>query len=77
LWGPDTSSREGDDMSADDQPNDPLGTVRLEPDGGAVAVRGYGDSSDDLMWYVIDTGGGGFYGLPALESWNVIRRTFW
>lgn len=63
---------------SDDQPNDPLGTVRLEPDGGAVAVRGYseGGDSDDLCWYVIDCGSS-FREMPWLGTWSVIRRAHW
>jgi hypothetical protein len=66
-------------MNPDDQPIDPIGTVRKDPDGGGIAVRGYSDNpanGDDHIWYVINTGGD-YETFPDIGSWSVVLKAHW
>lgn len=53
-------------------PQDPVGTVRVEHLGRAIAVRGYIDS--EPTWYVIDTTpqGGWVFEMPDVSGWPIV-----
>lgn len=58
-------------MNPSDYPNDPIGTIRVAPSGGTVAVRGLSHHGDEVWWFV-DTGDA-LSGPPDITGWPIVR----
>lgn len=58
-------------MNPSDYPDSPLGTVRVSPTGGTIAIRGFSGHGDPVWWFV-DTGDS-LSGPPDISDWATVR----